>query len=164
MDILVKGVLAVPSILFIVGAIIFLLIAVAKKINGWIELDSKGRIIAGICGCIFFFLGWHLLEKKPQTNGQPCQSSESPRELTSLDEGQVRTQISNALQDDKVESAIPILRGLEGELKNEECQHMFDFCIKNGKLNEAEEVANQCWKGDARQQALNQIDLERLKQ
>lgn len=82
-----------------------------------------------------------------------------------LTEGQVRRAILNALHAGNADQATSYLAGLsEGSLRQEECAHVFEFCIKNGLLPEAEEVVKLCWGEDVRKEKLARIEREKLKQ
>jgi hypothetical protein len=68
MNELAKAVFTAPlATIFIVAGILFLLIAVVGNISGKIEPGEKGRIVSGVAGIIFIFLGlaMHVMQKTP---------------------------------------------------------------------------------------------------
>jgi len=82
-----------------------------------------------------------------------------------LPEEQIRSAIRKALHDGDVDKATSLLSGSsEGPVKHQECEHVFEFCIKNGKLSEAKNVVNECWEGKQRKEKLARIEHEQLKQ
>jgi hypothetical protein len=82
-----------------------------------------------------------------------------------LPEEQIRRAILKALHDGDVGNATNLLSGLgEGLVKSQECEHVFEFCIKNGKLSEAKRVVDACWEGKQKNVKLAQIEHEQLKQ
>jgi hypothetical protein len=84
--------------------------------------------------------------------------------LELLTEAQIRTLITKALNGGDAERAIELLRGVhQGTLKREECEHVFQFCKKNGKLEDARTVVDLCWQNEQKEEKLRQIEMERLK-
>jgi hypothetical protein len=81
-----------------------------------------------------------------------------------LSEAQIRTLITKALDGGDAERAIKLLRGVpEGALKREECEHVFQFCKRNGMLEDAQTVVDLCWQNEQKEDKLRQIEMERLK-
>jgi hypothetical protein len=82
-----------------------------------------------------------------------------------LPEEESRSAIRKALHNGDVGNATSLLSGLsEGPVKRQECEHVFEFCIKNRKLSEAKSVVNECWEGNQRKEKLARIEHEQLKQ
>jgi len=62
-----------------------------------------------------------------------------------LSQDQIRAAIMKALDDDKVPAAINLLADIrEAGVKGEECRHVFDFCIKNGRFEYLDALKKQC--------------------
>jgi len=81
-----------------------------------------------------------------------------------LSEEQKRREISNFLEKDNVDEAIRFLNLLQSKTaKDEECDHIFNFCLKNGKLDKAEETAKLFVSSSKKEKALNDIALEKVK-
>lgn len=68
-------------------------------------------------------------------------SKDSPIKLNHFEIQQIRREIINFLHEGYIDEAINHLKYLSSPLeKDEECDHIFNYCIKNGKLKKAEEV------------------------
>ncbi len=93
------------------------------------------------------------------------QSRPETERATPLPEDQTRRMIREALHEGDVGRAASLLSGLSDDhVKREECEHIFEFCVKNGELDDAERIAGNCWDGDERKEKLARVALERLKQ
>jgi ribosomal protein L18E len=80
-----------------------------------------------------------------------------------LDDQIIRKEISKALESGKTDRAINGLKRLKSvEAKTEECDFVFGYCIKSKALDNATEVANECWQGSRKQDALREIATRRL--
>jgi len=72
-------------------------------------------------------------------SNEPCM--DFPEEDLDLYEEQIRRDISKYLEANNAEEAIRLWRCLRSNTaKDEECDHIFDHCLKNGELDKAEEV------------------------
>lgn len=81
-----------------------------------------------------------------------------------LSEEQIRREIGNLLEKENVDKAIRLLSFLHSETaKEEECDHIFNYCLKNGKLDEAEEAAKLFVSSSKKEKALNDVALEKIK-
>jgi len=101
----------------------------------------------------------------------PPPESEPPRlrpgatQQNLLSEDEIRMAIGKALREGDLEAAVDQVSGLkDSPMKREECARVFEFCIKNAKLSEAEVVTQQCWDGKDKHERLARIQHERLKQ
>lgn len=105
-----------------------------------------------------------LTKLKQYIPGEPLSMTKNDQKDL-LSEGQVRRAILKALHAGNANQATSYLAGLsEGSLRQEECEHVFEFCIKNGLLPEAEGVVKLCWEEDVRKEKLARIEREKLKQ
>jgi hypothetical protein len=100
------------------------------------------------------------------TNYVPGQSVPEPREndrgLLSEEEG--LWGIGHALERADLQGAIRLLAGFnQGQAKVDECQHVYDYAMKNRKLEEALSAVNLCWDGESKREKLADIEHERLK-
>ena len=90
-----------------------------------------------------------------------------------LTNDQKRKEISKALQNNNVLEAISILDSIDDNaMKDEECERIYRFCIKNDNLNAAIKIVNlnaaikivnDCWGGARKKEALEKINNEILK-
>lgn len=72
-------------------------------------------------------------------SNEPCM--DFPEKDLDLYEEQIRRDISKYLEANNAEEAIRLWRCLRsGTARDEECDHIFDYCLKNGQLDKAEEV------------------------
>lgn len=102
----------------------------------------------------------------PRQAAQPPRRGLSPdlREQSRLDDEQVRVQLAYALRDGEVDRALAILGRIGvGDLKRDECERVYSFCLKNHRLPQALAATAQCWDGPRRDQALADIEREQLK-
>jgi hypothetical protein len=82
-----------------------------------------------------------------------------------LAEDQVRWAIGKALEGSDLAKAVVLLSNLTSpEVKIEECQHVYDYAMKNRELELAKKIVPLCWNGEARRERLTEIEHERLKQ
>ncbi len=94
--------------------------------------------------------------ESPVPSGQP-QSPKLPAE-------EVQRAIIQALDAGRLKDAENLLSNLApGAVRNEECQHEYEFTLTNAKLADAVDVVNLCWNGTERQDRLNEIQHETLK-
>ena len=70
-----------------------------------------------------------ILETLPEEVVKPVFPEEAARKM-----------IMKFLENGKVEEASKLLNYLQGEVKEEEAKHIFDYCVKNNLLKEALEV------------------------
>jgi hypothetical protein len=80
MDELVKGVFTAPvATLFIVGGMLFLLVAVLGNISGKVEPGPRARIISGVFGLAFILVGisMHVMQSELNPPTTPTASSTS---------------------------------------------------------------------------------------
>jgi nucleoside phosphorylase len=64
---------------------------------------------------------------------------------TTLSDDQMRAAIMEALHDNNVPAALNLLHDIkEAGVKDEECRHVFDFCIKNGRFEYLDALKKQC--------------------
>jgi hypothetical protein len=57
----------------------------------------------------------------------------------------MRAAIMEALHDNNVPAALNLLHDIkEAGVKDEECRHVFDFCIKNGRFEYLDALKKQC--------------------
>lgn len=71
MNELIKGLLTAPlATIFIIGGMLFLLVAVIGNISGKIEPGNKARIASAILGLVFIFVGFwmHSAQSVPNTS------------------------------------------------------------------------------------------------
>lgn len=100
---------------------------------------------------------------KPELHTPSNKKAISPRDL--LSESEVRFAIQKALQDGNATKAISILVGLsDSPLKKQECEHVFNYCMKNERLDDSVTLVNSCWEGKVRLEKLSRIEHEKLKQ
>ena len=73
--------------------------------------------------------------------------------------------ITAALRGPAPEMALNLLRKLpEGSVRDEECERVFGYSIKNGHLGMAHTIADECWRGQQRVEAHEKLLLESRKQ
>ena len=102
----------------------------------------------------------------PETTIMPNQKNLSPMEdsLALLDDEELRREIARALGAKDIDRVLAALKHLNSpDVKLEECDLIYGYCIKNGKLTHARAVANTCWQGNQRKKAFEEIYLESLK-
>jgi hypothetical protein len=64
---------------------------------------------------------------------------------SSLSDDQIKAAIMEALHDNNVPAALNLLHDIkEAGVKDEECRHVFDFCIKNGRFEYLDALKKQC--------------------
>lgn len=81
-----------------------------------------------------------------------------------LNEEQIRKEISESLKIENVNNAITLLDYLPtDDAKDEERKHIFNYCMKNGKLEKAKELAELFQSPSKREEANKQLALEMLK-
>ena len=87
-----------------------------------------------------------------------------PQHYDLLTIDQIHYEVRKALQTDNVSKAIDILMSIENNIvKEEECTHIYLYCIKNNKFNEAIKIVTNCWEGQKKEEALKEIEKEKLK-
>ena len=81
-----------------------------------------------------------------------------------LSENQIRVEISKFLKTEDVDKAIKLVKLLHSEeAKEAEYEHIFNYCIKNGKLDKAEIVSDFFKSPTKKEEAKKLIAHERLK-
>jgi hypothetical protein len=81
-----------------------------------------------------------------------------------LSENQIRVEISKLLKSDNVDKAIELANLLSSnEVKDEEYEHIFNYCIKNEQIEKAEIVVNLYISSDKKDKAQKLIALEKIK-
>lgn len=81
-----------------------------------------------------------------------------------LNEEQIRYEISESLREENVDRAIMLLNYLRSEeAKDEEREHIFNYCMKQGELEKAKQLAELFESTSKRNEAKQQIALEMLK-
>jgi len=173
----------IPALVFMLGAVLILiaLLGGSFKIFGAdipMKLKGRTRIVAGILGTVLivFSLAVFTIQNfstisKPAGSSNPPGKIESPPEPpnpspepSNLNEEQIRLKITNLLHEGKIKEAFDTLRTIrEGEVKSEECERVFSYCIKNHSLSAAKDIAIECWKGEQREKAFSEIEKESLK-
>ena len=64
---------------------------------------------------------------------------------TTLSDDQMRAAIMEALHDNNVPAALNLLQDIQdASVKKDECEHVFDFCIKNRKFDYLDALRKQC--------------------
>ena len=97
-------------------------------------------------------------------NESPTNSSSPNSKYVSMPEEEVRKAIMTALGRGDLRDAIGYLPRLsESSAMREECEHVFKYSIKNGKLDECMLVVDQCWKGKEKEDKIREIEHERYK-
>ena len=93
----------------------------------------------------------------------PAPSGQPPPPTLPTEE--VQLAIIQALDAGRLKDAENQLSNLTtGAVRNEECQHVYEFALKNAKLADAVDVVNLCWSGSERQDRRDEIQHETLKQ
>ena len=116
-----------------------------------------------------FANGWSSNENgthEPQ-RGPTSEQAEPTRPGTAeyLSDENLRGQIDKYLQTGQVRSAISLLRHFDNpDARDEECKRIFSFSLRGGFLDAAEDVVAECWKGDKKREALEEIMHEKIKQ
>jgi hypothetical protein len=143
--------------------------------NPWVVATGILAAIATIAGA---FLAWSERSRSPSrefipaSSTQPAQSGPDAtgrHDVPQLPEDAARVRISAELSAGRIAAAIDLMSGLQaGPARDEECEHIFSFCIKNPSMDDALEkatgLANACWDGSARKEKLEAIALAKLKQ
>lgn len=81
-----------------------------------------------------------------------------------LSENQIRVEISKLIKSDDVDKAIELVKLLSSnKIKDEEYERIFNYCIKNERLENAEIVANLYISPNKKDEALKMIVLEKIK-
>ena len=133
--------------------------------KAWYE-TFMGRIIVIIVGGIALFLITTALTKlffssTPQESMKQTSSTLSSKndQHVSLPVDEARKAIMTALGEGNIRNAIKYLSYMnEGSAKREECDHIFEFCVKNRSFSEMSLVVDQCWEGKQRAEKLTQIE------
>lgn len=95
----------------------------------------------------------------------PITSSSPNSKYVSMPEEEVRKAIMTALRKGDLRNAIGYLPSLsETSAMREECEHVFNYCIKNGKFKECMLVVNLCWQGKKKEDKIRDIEHELYKQ
>ncbi len=111
-------------------------------------------------------------EFPPASSTQPAQpgpDATGRHDVPQLPDEAARVRISAELSAGRIAAAIELMSGLQaGPARDEECEHIFSFCIKNPSVDDALEratgLADACWDGSARKEKLEAIALAKLKQ
>jgi hypothetical protein len=135
-----------------------------------------GLILAAIISGIFYLIGSskqtpitskrtksHIENNYTDKETIMLTNPQNSEKYSSLSEEQIRRKIDKSLKTENSDEAITLTKYLSEEAKEEELQHIFHFCIKNGKLNKAEKVLGLFKSSSKREKAKEQIDMERLK-
>jgi hypothetical protein len=70
-----------------------------------------------------------------------------------LPDDEARKAIMTKLGIGDIQGAIDYLPCMnEGAARREECEHLFDYCVKNRRIAEGSEVIEKCWKGKQREE------------
>ena len=90
---------------------------------------------------------------------------ENKNDIGFLPDDEARWAIGKALERGDVGDSRRLLSTLnQGPAKIEECEHVYDYTIKNGRLEEAREIVELCWDGELKSKKLGEISHEALKQ
>ena len=100
-------------------------------------------------------------------------SKEDVKEITQLlgeeipipRDDQLRIEISKALELGQIDRALGFLDSVRvDDVKNEECEFIFSYSVRNGRLDQATDTANRCFAGTRKEAAFSEIANEKLKQ
>ncbi len=81
-----------------------------------------------------------------------------------LNTEQIRIKIMERLRENDVDSAISLFKSLpEGADREEECVHIFNYCINNGKLDKAEKLIKYFHSPDKKAEAIQLLSSEQIK-
>lgn len=135
-----------------------------------------GLILAAIISGIFYLIGSSkqtpIISERTKSHIENIYADKETNmvnnpqiieKYSSLNEEQIRGKIDESLKTENSDEAITLTKYLSEDAKEEELQHIFDFCIKNGKLKMAEKVLELFQSFSKREKAKERIDLERLK-
>jgi hypothetical protein len=86
-------------------------------------------------------------------------------QVGALPEGQTRQEIGKACDRGDIQEAMRLLFSMSpGAARAEECDRVFEYAMKNEKLNEARTAIDHCYEGKSKQQKLADIELAKLRQ
>jgi len=135
-------------------------------------------VAAVIAGIFEMYEGFFSIKKLPETVSadsitsvinpiSPDSTTDDAIEkgdLSFLTDDQLRMQISKSLQLGKTERAIQYLKAISSsEVKDEENERVFTFCLKKGELDNANIIAELFENPDKKIQAKSRVEHERLK-
>lgn len=135
-----------------------------------------GLILAAIISGIFYLIGFskqtpktskstksHIEKNYSDKETIMLTNPQNTEKYSSLSEEQIRRKIDKLLKTGNSDEAITLTKYLSEDAKEEELQHIFNFCIKNRKLNKAEKVLELFQSTSKREKAKERLDMERLK-
>jgi hypothetical protein len=158
-------------------AIILLAVAILLFFSRKIRLIKKETLqtladVAGIItslGAIIFFVmstdtPSQNISKHSLRNHQEDSGNIKGSMYRYLNEEQIRREIDKFLKVDNVEETFRLLPHLSSDTaRDDECDHIFNYCLKNRKLKQAEEVVKFFKSRTKKEAAMKELAVEQLK-
>lgn len=137
-----------------------------KKIIYWTVVGTLLVCLLAVSASLFGKKSmWDRLPPQlMKKTADPTATTRDNSKYSYLSEEQIRKSISDSLGIEDVDRAVGLLDFLPSDgAKEEECEHIFNFCMQNGKIGKAKEVAELFKSSPRREEANRQIALEMLK-
>lgn len=89
----------------------------------------------------------------------------NPTNPTMVPAEEAQLAIIEALDSNDIQAGMNLLFTLnQGAVKAEECDHVYDYALKNTQLTEAKSIVDWCWEGASKAQRVEEINHEYQKQ
>lgn len=132
------------------------------------SLANVAGVIASLGAIIFFVMSADTQTKKIVKDSLRNRQEDSANSKSSLyrylNEEQIRREIDNFLKVGNVEETLGLLPHLSSNsIRDEECYHIFSYCLKNRKLKQAEETLKFFKSPSKKEAATKELAVEKLK-